>query len=86
MVKKLKMKSRKCLLITSLGRLLLIPAFNITGIYGSQGWMIFLMSVLGLSNGYLTVCVITSAPYDLLVFQILPLFIYFNFFVKTILV
>ncbi|AAF04424.1 Equilibrative nucleotide transporter 2 [Arabidopsis thaliana] len=66
MVKKLKMKSRKCLLITSLGRLLLIPAFNITGIYGSQGWMIFLMSVLGLSNGYLTVCVITSAPYDLL--------------------
>ncbi|CAE5966718.1 unnamed protein product [Arabidopsis arenosa] len=65
-VKKLKMKSRRGLLITSLGRLLLIPAFNIAGIYGSQGWMIFLMSVLGLSNGYLTVCVITSAPYDLL--------------------
>ncbi|KAG7581113.1 MFS transporter superfamily [Arabidopsis suecica] len=65
-VKKLKMKSRRGLLITSLGRLLLIPAFYITGIYGSQGWMIFLMSVLGLSNGYLTVCVITSAPHDLL--------------------
>ncbi|KAJ1434633.1 Equilibrative nucleoside transporter [Sesbania bispinosa] len=33
-----------------------------TAKYGDQGWMIFLTSFLGLSNGYLTVCVLTSAP------------------------
>ncbi|XP_050103694.1 equilibrative nucleotide transporter 3-like isoform X3 [Malus sylvestris] len=30
--------------------------------YGEQGWMIMLTSFLGLTNGYLTVCVLTSAP------------------------
>ena len=30
--------------------------------YGDQGWMIALSSFLGLTNGYLTVCVLTVAP------------------------
>jgi len=43
-------------------RLLFVPAFYFTAKYGSQGWMIMLTCFLGLSNGYLTVCVLTSAP------------------------
>ncbi|RYQ97544.1 hypothetical protein Ahy_B08g093618 isoform C [Arachis hypogaea] len=62
LVKKLKLESRKLITIMILCRFLLVPAFYFTAKYGDQGWMIFLTSFLGLSNGYLTVCVLTSAP------------------------
>ncbi|KAE9599310.1 putative equilibrative nucleoside transporter [Lupinus albus] len=62
LVKWLKLESRKALLIAVLSRFLLIPAFYFTAKYGDQGWMIFLTSFLGLTNGYLTVCVLTVAP------------------------
>ena len=58
----IKLESRKGLTIATLSRFLLIPAFYFTAKYGDQGWMIFLVSFLGLSNGYLTVCVMTVAP------------------------
>ncbi|KAH7838857.1 hypothetical protein Vadar_031999 [Vaccinium darrowii] len=58
----LKIKSRKGLTLAVLSRFLLIPAFYFTAKYGSQGWMIVLVSFLGLTNGYLTVCVMTEAP------------------------
>ncbi|PKI58531.1 hypothetical protein CRG98_021092 [Punica granatum] len=58
----LKLESRKGLMIAILGRFLLIPAFYFTAKYGDQGWMILLVSFLGLTNGYLTVCVMTVAP------------------------
>ncbi|KAG2646081.1 hypothetical protein PVAP13_2KG485400 [Panicum virgatum] len=45
-----------------ISRFLLIPAFYFTAKYGDQGWMIMLTSLLGLSNGHLTVCVLTEAP------------------------
>ncbi|PNY00972.1 equilibrative nucleotide transporter 3-like protein [Trifolium pratense] len=50
----LKLESRKGLLIAILSRFLLVPAFYFTAKYGDQGWMIFLTSFLGLTNGYLT--------------------------------
>ncbi|KAL6856082.1 hypothetical protein ACP4OV_018884 [Aristida adscensionis] len=62
LIEKIKLKSRKGLLIAVFSRLLLIPAFYYTANYGDQGWMIMLTSFLGLSNGYLTVCVLTEAP------------------------
>ncbi|CAI8592658.1 unnamed protein product [Vicia faba] len=58
----LKLESRKLITIAILCRFLLVPAFYFTAKYGDQGWMIMLTSFLGLSNGYLTVCVMTSAP------------------------
>ncbi|XAR66376.1 hypothetical protein NMG60_11012589 [Bertholletia excelsa] len=58
----LKLESRKGLMLAVLSRFLLIPAFYFTAKYGDQGWMIFLTSFLGLTNGYLTVCVLTVAP------------------------
>ncbi|KAK7246609.1 hypothetical protein RIF29_41478 [Crotalaria pallida] len=58
----LKLESRKGLLIAVLSRFFLIPAFYFTAKYGDQGWMILLVSFLGLTNGYLTVCVLTVAP------------------------
>ncbi|CAI0431166.1 unnamed protein product [Linum tenue] len=58
----IKLKSRKWLMISTLARFLLIPAFYFTAKYGDQGWMIFLTSFLGLTNGYLTVCVMLLAP------------------------
>ncbi|KAI3456356.1 hypothetical protein Pfo_013019 [Paulownia fortunei] len=58
----IKLESRKGLLIASLSRFLLIPAFYFTAKYGGQGWMITLVSFLGLTNGYLTICVLTAAP------------------------
>ncbi|KAI3994847.1 hypothetical protein MKX01_037398 [Papaver californicum] len=61
-LKCLKLKSRKGLIIVSLSRFLLTPCFYFTAKYGSQGHMILLTSFLGLSNGYLTVCVLTAAP------------------------
>ncbi|KAJ1434811.1 Equilibrative nucleoside transporter [Sesbania bispinosa] len=62
LIKCLKLESRKGLLIAVLSRFLLIPAFYFTAKYGDQGWMILLVSFLGLTNGYLTVCVLTVAP------------------------
>nr|CAD1819311.1 unnamed protein product [Ananas comosus var. bracteatus] len=58
----LKLTSRKGLTAATLSRFVLIPAFYFTAKYGDQGWMIMLTSVLGLSNGYLTVCVFMAAP------------------------
>ncbi|XP_008800351.2 equilibrative nucleotide transporter 3-like [Phoenix dactylifera] len=58
----LKLTSRKGLMVAILSRFLLIPAFYFTAKYGDQGWMIMLTSFLGLTNGYLTVCVLTAAP------------------------
>uniref|UniRef100_A0A2N9GMQ3 Uncharacterized protein n=1 Tax=Fagus sylvatica TaxID=28930 RepID=A0A2N9GMQ3_FAGSY len=57
-----RLESRKGLMIAVLSRFLLIPAFYYTAKYGDQGWMIMLTSFLGLTNGYLTVHVLTSAP------------------------
>ncbi|GMJ14649.1 EQUILIBRATIVE NUCLEOSIDE TRANSPORTER 3, FUDR RESISTANT 1 [Hibiscus trionum] len=62
LVKFLKIESRKGLMIAILSRFLLIPAFYFTAKYGDQGWMILLVSFLGLTNGHLTVCVMTAAP------------------------
>ncbi|XP_020224322.1 equilibrative nucleotide transporter 3 [Cajanus cajan] len=62
LLKCLKLESRKLITIAILSRFLLVPAFYFTAKYGDQGWMIMLTSFLGLSNGYLTVCVLTSAP------------------------
>ena len=58
----LKIESRKGLIIATLARFLFVPAFYFTAKYGGQGWMIMLTSVLGLTNGYLSVCVMTVAP------------------------
>lgn len=60
--KRIKLESRRRLTTAILSRFLFIPAFYFTAKYGDQGWMIMLTSFLGLSNGYLTVCVLTSAP------------------------
>ncbi|CAH9086227.1 unnamed protein product [Cuscuta epithymum] len=62
LLKFIKLESRKGLMVAILSRYLLIPAFYFTAKYGDQGWMILLTSFLGLTNGYLTVCVFTSAP------------------------
>ncbi|KAL3635623.1 Epsin-3, clathrin recruitment and traffic between the Golgi and endosome [Castilleja foliolosa] len=58
----IRLESRKGLTIACLSRLLFIPCFYFTAKYGDQGWMIVLISLLGLTNGYLTVCVLTVAP------------------------
>lgn len=58
----IKLESRRGITIAVLSRFILVPAFYFTAKYGDQGWMILLTSFLGLSNGYLTVCVLTSAP------------------------
>lgn len=62
LVKFLNLESRKLITIAVISRFLLIPGFYFTAKYGTQGWMIFLTSFLGLTNGYLTICVFTSAP------------------------
>lgn len=62
LLKFLKLESRKMITVAILCRFVLVPAFYFTAKYGDQGWMIMLTSFLGLSNGYLTVCVMTSAP------------------------
>uniref|UniRef100_A0A0E0ED10 Uncharacterized protein n=1 Tax=Oryza meridionalis TaxID=40149 RepID=A0A0E0ED10_9ORYZ len=62
LIEQVKLRSRKVILITVVSRFLLIPAFYYTAKYSDQGWMIKLTSFLGLSNGYLTVCILTEAP------------------------
>lgn len=62
LVKWLKIENRKLITVAVLSRYLLVPAFYFTAKYGDQGWMIMLISVLGLTNGHLTVCILTAAP------------------------
>ncbi|KAI3732065.1 hypothetical protein L1987_63262 [Smallanthus sonchifolius] len=62
LIESIKLESRKWLMIAVLSRFLFIPAFYFTAKYGDQGWMIMLISFLGITNGYLTVCVMTVAP------------------------
>lgn len=61
--------SRKGLMVGVLARFLFLPAFYFTAKYGDQGWMLMLTSLLGVSNGYLTVCVLTDAPKGYKVFR-----------------
>lgn len=58
----LKLESRKGLMTAVMARFLFIPAFYITAKYADQGWMIMLTSLLGFTNGHVTVCVMTAAP------------------------
>lgn len=62
-------------MVAILSRFFLIPAFYFTAKYGDQGWMIMLTSFLGLSNGYLTVCVLTAAPKG---YKVSKIFLSFN--------
>ncbi|XP_042428487.1 equilibrative nucleotide transporter 3-like [Zingiber officinale] len=62
LLKPVKLVSRKGLIFASLSRFLFIPAFYFTAKHGDQGWMIMLTSVLGLSHGYLSVCIFSEAP------------------------
>ncbi|XP_066394995.1 equilibrative nucleotide transporter 3-like isoform X1 [Miscanthus floridulus] len=62
LIEQIKLTSRTGLLIAVITRFLLVPAFYFTAKYGDQGWMIMLTSLLGLSNGHLTVSVLTEAP------------------------
>ncbi|GMN50935.1 hypothetical protein TIFTF001_020095 [Ficus carica] len=62
LVKRLNLESRKGLFISIITRFLFIPAFYFTAKYADKGWMIMLISLLGLTNGHLTVCVLTAAP------------------------
>ncbi|XP_010422386.1 PREDICTED: equilibrative nucleotide transporter 4-like [Camelina sativa] len=58
----LKVENRKALTIAVLSRYFLVPAFYFTAKYGDKGWMMMLVSVLGLTTGHLTVCIMTIAP------------------------
>lgn len=58
----LRITSRKGLMVAIVSRFLFIPAFYFTAKYGDQGYMIMLTSMLGITNGHLTVCVMTAAP------------------------
>ncbi|CAM6034550.1 unnamed protein product [Sphagnum compactum] len=62
LIKRLRFSSRPGLVIAALSRFVFIPAFYFTAKYGSQGWMIMLCLLLGLSNGYLTVSIFVGAP------------------------
>lgn len=61
LIKPLKMESGTWITNCALARILLVPAFYFTAKYADQGWMIFLTSFLGITNGYLTVCTLTGA-------------------------
>ncbi|KAG0496225.1 hypothetical protein HPP92_000774 [Vanilla planifolia] len=62
MIKSLYIESRKWLMLAVLSRFLFVPAFYFIAKYGGQAWMIIVSSLLGLTNGYLTVCILTAAP------------------------
>ncbi|CAM6090669.1 unnamed protein product [Calypogeia fissa] len=62
LIKVLMLKSRPGLIVLTILRYGLIPAFYFTAKYGTQGWMLFLCVVLGISNGYITVCTLVEAP------------------------
>ncbi|KAG0483902.1 hypothetical protein HPP92_011986 [Vanilla planifolia] len=57
-----KIESRKVLMLACISRFLFIPAFYLAAKHGEQGWMIMLISLVGLTNGHLTVCILTAAP------------------------
>ncbi|KAL8167838.1 LOW QUALITY PROTEIN: hypothetical protein V2J09_009337 [Rumex salicifolius] len=58
----LRIESRRGLLVACVARVLFIPAFYFTAKYGDQGYMLMLISLLGLTNGHLTVCVMMAYP------------------------
>ncbi|KAJ0264941.1 hypothetical protein HA466_0013240 [Hirschfeldia incana] len=62
LVECLKIENRKGLTIATLSRFFLIPAFYFTAKYGDQGWMIMLVTFLGLTTGHLNVCILITAP------------------------
>ncbi|KAJ7283026.1 hypothetical protein O6H91_Y353100 [Diphasiastrum complanatum] len=62
LIDKLMIQSRVTLLLVCLSRFALIPAFYFTAKYGNQGWMLMLCIILGVSNGYLIVCIFINAP------------------------
>ncbi|XP_068644429.1 equilibrative nucleotide transporter 3-like isoform X2 [Aristolochia californica] len=66
----LRITSRKGLMLWVIARFVFIPAFYFTAKYGDQGWMILLTSLLGLTNGHLTVCILTIAPKGYKVFSV----------------
>ncbi|CDY46381.1 BnaA09g19950D [Brassica napus] len=62
LVEWLKIENRKGLTLAVLSRFLFIPAFYFTEKYGDQGWMIMLVSLLGLTTGHFNVCILITAP------------------------
>lgn len=86
----LLLKSRRVLVVAVLARAAFIPAFYSTAKYGPQGWMITLTILLGLSNGYITVCAFMSAPKGYLgpeqnaIGNILVLFLVIGLFVGVV--
>lgn len=67
LIDSLRLKSRRALVVACLSRAAFIPAFYFTAKYGPQGWMIILTILLGISNGYITVCAFVGAPKGYLV-------------------
>ncbi|KAK7256964.1 hypothetical protein RIF29_30605 [Crotalaria pallida] len=62
LIKCLELKSRKQIVIATLLRYLLIPAFYFTAKYGRQGWMIFLVLCMGLTHNYIIVSIFSHTP------------------------
>lgn len=63
LARRLRLACRARITAAAAARFLLVPAFYLAGRWGGgQGYTILLTAVLGLSNGYLTVCVLTEAP------------------------
>ncbi|CAN7028808.1 unnamed protein product [Brassica oleracea var. botrytis] len=62
LVEWLKIENRKGLTLVVFSRFLFIPAFYFTAKYGDQGWMIMLVSLLGLTTGHFNVCIHITAP------------------------
>lgn len=63
LIKQLEITSRKGLIVVIVSRFLFIPAFFFATNYGGGANLIFLLtSLLGLTNGHLTVLVLTNAP------------------------
>ncbi|CAN6859591.1 unnamed protein product [Brassica oleracea] len=62
LVEWLKIENRKGLTLVVFSRFLFIPAFYFTAKYGDQGWMIMLVSLLGLTTGHFNVCILITAP------------------------
>ncbi|KAH0903706.1 hypothetical protein HID58_043209 [Brassica napus] len=60
--KHLKIESIKWITSCVLVRFLFVPAFYFTAQSADQGWMVLLTSLLGLTNGYLTVCILANKP------------------------
>lgn len=61
-IKYLKITSRKLLLVAIISRIIFVPAFYLAVSYGGQGLMMILSSLLGLTTGHLSACIMTEAP------------------------